>query len=1693
MKHLDVLLALALVFIPMNNIFATDEEGHQLVQDWKQYQKAVKQDLPKEELAILGRIKEKALSSSLPWDFFDASEKYYSVARSINWKTAETEKQSMMDALASCGMPVVRFRAFLMENAKVDSVFRYVSSEQKSLSSSVNRRFYETDFQIGNLKYSKALVQLLPNDYDYCLWSLSCRSDSKKIKDALHSSCGSAYPFSAFLEYSAIGTRGREEALREYFRKYSGKAAALLARDELLGIEYGKLNQKPSSTQEQYRKLASACETLMKEKESYSGKEKLIASCCEEASNILEQLNRKSLDMYMRSDTIYVTFRNLSSADFELKRGESSVLKKKLENQKCSFYVRDTVKLPLPVAMPDGEYKAVVKGADDTVAEMMLEYYSLSFSLRKDWNSYKIFAADSRSGKPLKDYDVEIVRPEKYEGKKFHITGQGFVSLPRELVSIVSDKGEYVSMRVTARSAGGVARSSREYSPYFHDSVRPSAEEDPKRVECLTLLDRKMYTPGETVRFKTILHNGKKVRPGMKDLRARLLDADGKSVGGMALETDAFGSAFGSFEIGRGDKNGNYTLEIRRGNDIIGTQRLMVGDVVMPKLDLRWEKTADSFLAGDRITLPAVIKTYSGHPASSASITYEVRSGSTTIASGRLVPDIEDRVAVTFDALKSQGWHSYSVTVKTVDDTGETRSFEKSVSSMDNISTYVEIANSSDGELRLPDGEYRTLVNDERLDAVFRTSADRGTIKYSLLGKDGKKYSEGSAEAGKAVNVDISFLPSGLYRLEMEALVKADDGTEYRKKSNLDFAKVREWEEVIPFRVLSYFHRDASDPTSVFVASSGKTWLSAEMMGPDAKLLESRIVEMESPASSAVLRKIAMGGGKDRSSELYINLLFFKDDEEFLFGFNTRPGEDEEGLPLSFSRFEDRTRPMSRYTFQLASGKNVQCAATIFDKRSEAFRSNVWNAYRSRTGGELYVPYSCVNGSHSSSNRIWGRAGGGLKLASMRAEESMAMLDGVAVSNSKAMLDNGSVEEAAEAPELRSDFSRTLAWLPAIQTDSDGLADLPFETGGELSTFVVQLFAHDKDMRSSVLRREMVVSIPVKVDLALPLQLCEGDEWTPRISLSNSTGRDVSGRVAVRFYDGKDVNVCPVRHVATSRVVVPAMSSTAFECTLPVHGFSTLGVRVDFVADSASDGSDALFVTVPVVAAEQKMTESHSALLPGGADKDVLVARLRKEFVNVSADKSQLSIRPIGKMLEEALPAEIVLGDAANAVSLTRIYQAHKLMGLLGKESSCDVAMLEKRLRACINADGGFGWFPGMKSSPLVTAVVLEGAYEAISEAQLGAAISYLDRSVLSETASWCSVTLPQYLYIRALHPSGLPDFKGVEAKRLAAFKKDVQNALVPSGARGLNGQILDKARRIRTLQLLSASDEGLRLADRLGIGGQTLQRVTRSMDKDVNSLLQYAVDHVSGGKYYPNAVMPWRGLLESELYAHVMVCRTLDASGNPQASAVADDVRLWLMVQKETQKWGSDPASLSALVCVAEGSARVKDAVVLVLSADYSLPYSDIRAAGNGMRLEVRNFVKRSGNWKELADGDVIEAGDRVRTEYRIWNEENRSFIRLTATRPSCLRPVDQLSGICGGWFGGANCATPGYRSVLADRSEFWFDSYPEENTTVSEEYYAVCRGVFSCAVPVIESLYAPHYRANSDAPAKIRVSTAE
>lgn len=720
--------------------------------------------------------------------------------------------------------------------------------------------------------------------------------------------------------------------------------------------------------------------------------------------------------------------------------------------------------------------------------------------------------------------------------------------------------------------------------------------------------------------------------------------------------------------------------------------------------------------------------------------------------------------------------------------------------------------------------------------------------------------------------------------------------------------------------------------------------------------------------------------------------------------------------------------------------------------------------------------------------------------------------------------------EAADVPDvpLREKFESALAFEPFLRSSAEGSLSLTFSTSDKLSTYYVSVFAHDPAMRNALIRREMVVSTPVKVSVVEPKYLYAGDKYVVKVSVASSAGRDLrDGTVALKLYDSADRSSAPFKTL-TGRVPLLADGATEtvsyeIEADAALLQNGVLGIQAVYAAGiGAGSVSDGVFLTVPVRPAVQTLTEAHSAVLLAGMDREALVARLRGAFVNVDGSDAPVEEISVLDMVRDALPSKVEpAGD--DVLSLSEALYVRLVAGSLGVvlEPEMPTEKLLERIRACQNTDGGFAWFEGMKSSPVISAVLLErfaelaamGLYKDFAAEQ---AVRFLDRNQFDyEWPFWCGgLGTNRYLYVRSFYPEVPFEVTGsgvTFAKRMKEFKKYVPEYLVPRKERGLNGQILPKARRLRTLQNLLSVPEGVALAKAWGVNFGAEGKIQKSLNADVLSLLEYAVDHRDGGKYYPNAVMPWRGLLESEAYAHALLCDLLSglsgvvsvpAAQKAEAVDIADGIRLWLMLQKETQQWDADPAFVDAIHSVLSGSEEVLQTRVIALRKTFEKPFAEIAAAGNGFTVTRKFYRARSVEevyndrtedqnrqvleWEEIAPGTVLAVGDKIAVEYGIWNAENRSFVKLSAPREASLRPVQQLSGMYG-WgirplrIDGLWSFQPqGYRDVKTDHTDYYFDTYPEESTTVREEFFVTQAGVFSAPVVTIESLYAPHYRAN-------------
>lgn len=1858
MKKNTLILALTAVTITLTTLTMSafwnskkksaeaDSEGHVLVALWADYQQAVSLDRPVKQLEILSKIKSEASEKRLAWDYYDAAKKYVSDAASRNWKLQDSLKLKLGEAIAKFDEPVMSFVWKLSKGDETaEAVFEYVRANAKRLEASCNQPFwtsYDGSSSVPGITGSGFVKEFYANDYQYALWTLlakNCYTGKlfADIAEALAEYQGDSYPLGAFLEYVKLEkswsdadgkTSVKKSGLEAFAGKYAGKAVLMFAKAALLEMEFSSLGEKKAGSDE-YKALYDKCAAFEKERTAFTGIESKVVGDLTTVENLCNHLTDKSVEVRLEDGKILVLLQNLKSAKLSMspdEAGSKMVLSESLDNPQCSFYVKDTVSVDLPV-VDDGDYVIVAKNGK-CVSSRRYSSHRISVASRTDSRGKCIYAAGWKSGKPLESADLQLYKNGKVIASCADFKFDGFTPLPQEFVSVMKDN-VYYTLTCSYKGEDGLLRKSEQLSLNSWYNTVDSGDDSKARLCGEVFTDKSAYNPGETLEFKVLLYNmegrnNARVAPQGTECKVVLKDAQDNEVSSQLLTTNEFGSLAGKFALPKDLRNGYWYVNVLTGGKkLLTVKPVRVDEFVLPTFDLEFDKTETLFFPGDEVTVSGRVRSLSGHPVSSANAVYEVTSYGDKIDSGKLKMSSDGSFVVSFKALSSQWSRYYNVEVRISDDTGETHEYSRAIWVADDLSLSLELENGTEGQAFATDEkseitprrwrrrESVSILRGNVASVKMDILSDDGEavpvkVKYTLLNEHGTALLSGEAASGVAENIDLKSCPSGLYTIKADAQARSQSGKEYTDSSSLRILLVNDSMTVLDAPVKDFIMPLAQQVTegenaSIWfgMADDAPVWAIAEIFGEKANVLDIKFVQLSGVrGKDGSLVKMEFPYKKEYPDAVLAKVFYFRNGDSVSYSYEFHKVRKSDILPLEFSAFEDRTLPDTEYTFSVKTAPETECLAAVFDKSSELIEPNHWPVYSPVEYNVCTISCNTAPGSVDADGRDEVIAYGSARKSksqvfyskNARASAEMECLEDAApVMESKSL-----VCESGAEPAVRDNFASTLTFQPFLRPDKNGKLSFSFRTGGTLSTFIVSLYAHDRSMRNSALRREMTVSLPVKVNVVAPEYLYCSDNYRLAVGLSSVAENDVEGTLTLNIYKGggykalESSGAKPVS-VQSLRVKVPAGESLRSLFDVNVNELipecGTLGFKVVFKAENGGNSfSDAMFVPVFVYPDTQCLTEAHSAVLLAGADQDALISRLRKMFVNADGDNAEVKMLSILDMVRDAVPSKVE--PAGNDVlTLSEALYVRRLADVLraaGRMPARDSVVLSdeelmKKMLACHNADGGFGWFEGMSSSPVITAVLLErcakmlkagllDGSEAVAgdaasaknvEEVLASAVKYIDKrqfAYLQPVPFWCGgLSDSQYMYVRSMYASvEFTEWNSVSGilgklfgKRAKQFRSDAKAYLVPSKERGLNGRILDKARRLSTLIRLSSSSDGIALAKSWGVRVNAGARLEKSVEADVASLLEYAVMHKDGGMYYPNAVMPFRGLLESEAYAHSMLCDLLSgyafrmqSSGKSSVNAseakrVADGIRLWLMLQKETQHWEATPDFVDAINSVMEGDAAVKSTKVVVLTAVTDLPFAEVKASGNGFTVErkfyrvgagaevsggvsgdasgdVAGGVSDSGPYasgcvagseasgrfgvasdkagrQEIRPGDRVNVGDKIVAEYVIHNDENRSFVKISAPREAAFRPANQFSGRYGWWLSPLRIAdwysfTPqGYRNVKSALTEYYFDSYPEENTVISEEFFVTQTGTFSAPVVTVESLYAPHYRANA------------
>ncbi len=1696
------------IAIAVAALAGTGKDSHVLTSLWKEYKAASDADLPLKQIEILAKIKQEASEKQLAWDFWDAADKYVIVQRNRNWKLADSLERAFEKEAMAFPVAVVGYE-FMLRNKSTEKTWDYTVKNKDKLTKGRNQAFY-----YGNDRTSIGLSGMLPEyiktDYEYALWTLALGgygshrdNATKELKEVL----AGAYPTAPYLEYtdagrSSKGTSVWREKMQGIIDKYPGKAIALYPQSALLGDKFRKLRDN-NETQEAFKALRAEAAGFEAARKAYSGSEAAIVSRLNVFQVIIDELDGKILSLKVTPEKATVYFRNTKTAWLTMVDSEDPgkvLFRQELKNTANSYFVNDSVEVKLP-NLGDGAFEVTVGSKElkkERECHARFSRFSYALSGRNSAIGYGIFAANAATGKPLEEVEVVVEEKNKKHVKKVTLAS-GYTPLPDFGVKDLEECFVYVRWK----DAAGHMRRSPNLYPLFSLDLYQNSE----KVQGRLFLNTGAFHPGETVKFKGLIYKSLAdgsyaLEPAGKKATVIISDPSGKEYSKTEHELSEMGTFASEYTLPEDAKTGMWDVSLRCDGQYLFSRGFYYGDFVPPTFECTFEPIEEAVFPGQEVHVKGRLESFTGHKLSEAELSYEVNVWGDEILSGQLKPNADGSFDISF--VTRAGYHT--ITLEVTDATGESQEFEYSIPVSARSWVKGRLINESDSY----QAANKVLVESKAKFEVEVISSSRkvtgAKYNYELFGPDKSLVFKGEGVSGEEFELDLSGKPDGCYELALTGAASNPGGS--YPKDNIKFIKYTPGAS-IPADVPELFWRGEEavgrGEEIAFRIGSGThpIWAAVELYGPAKEVLWTKTVFV----AKGSFDKVALPYQKWYYDDVCFGIVFFNDYEASTYEAHYYRVKKDNTLPLKITSFRDEARPGQELTIELETHPGAEAVASVWDKATEAINRNVWwtvyirqdlatvplkdNAVRRPSGNDGVVAYGF---------RYLKRAD---VVEEAVDEEAIPFALAGSVSGVNDMKVDANSAAVAPTAAAREDFSGALAFEPFLRAGADGKVSFTFRTSDKLSTFKMAVFAHDDKMRNSLVEKEFKVTLPVKVDVLKPEYLVAGDEFKLTATVSSVIDKDLAGKLTVYRYDGTDYkNLKPVS-VLTRDVIVPSggVVTELYDVTMQTQtdhhsgqnnygqwpSGGQLGLLVSFLAEDGT--SDAMFFTVPVLERAQVLTESHSAVLLSGADKDALVKDLQGRFTGTTHYGAEYKEINVLDMVREALQQK--LKESGNDVlSLTEaLYVRTVLAGMPGQAGAIAgderQALLEKIL-ALQNEDGGFSWFKGFKSSPVLTAVVLErfkkmaghddgsaGHGPSLPAESGNRAVKYLDTDHFSaDTPYWRGgISDAQYMYVRALYSDVAftePTEKNA-VRKFKEFKKDAVEYLTPAKARGMNGQIMAKARRLNTLRLLLASDSGIALAKQWGI--KKSDKLEKSMKADVASLLQYAVRHKDGGWYYPNAVMPWRGLLETEAYAHTQLAALL-----PE---VADGIRLWLMLQKETQHWDLTPHFVDAIACILSGSKEVLGTKVLTLTKTYKKPLEEIVAAGNGFTIS-REFVREttasdgSVSRQTIKPGQSVNKGDKITAIYHIYNAENRSFVRLRAPREATLRPVDQLSGYSWRY----------YKEVRTAYTDYFFDSMAEEKSTIREEFYVTQTGTFACGVPEIESLYAPHYRANSAFP---------
>lgn len=532
---------------------------------------------------------------------------------------------------------------------------------------------------------------------------------------------------------------------------------------------------------------------------------------------------------------------------------------------------------------------------------------------------------------------------------------------------------------------------------------------------------------------------------------------------------------------------------------------------------------------------------------------------------------------------------------------------------------------------------------------------------------------------------------------------------------------------------------------------------------------------------------------------------------------------------------------------------------------------------------------------------------------------------------------------------IRTNLGESAFFMPAVETNDQGVATLRFTMPETVTTWQFRAFAHDKEMRYGFLNDEAMTQKQLMVQPNMPRFLREKDKANIAANIANLSDKPLNVKVTLTLLDAKTETTL---HHIYNKVYVKAGQSAS----------TLFPIDVKKLINGVNEDGD---IIVRITA--------ESGAYSDGEQHPLTIITVRP----VVEDTTAIVVNP-RQMLREALP-KLQTPKSCNAVTLSNAFYANVMAAHLNDTivSAANDNVLAQLLKLQ-RPDGGFAWYDGMESSKYMTVAVVKTIARANNICGIQPNIGYMLEKA--------------FAYLLKKMAEDMNYQKKNKWQNLSATHLNWLYALTLTGAKGGTAETYFR----KMLHEQTVKDDMHSKATAAVVMQHNGQK--KNAAEYVEAIKEHTVYREDMGRYFDSyrAAYSW---CDYRIPTHSMCVEAIN-DVTPDDTITISEMQRWLVQCKRTQQWDNAINAVNAIHAISLTKAEKP------FLSTYTINPQDYKDC-----IKVkREIIAYDATSKETASKGY-KVGDRVRVRLTITADRDYDFVTITDQRPACMEPLQQFS----------------------------------------------------------------------------------